>query len=93
MKTKKKGHKKGWRRFWQQYRFYVATLLAFFVLSIASLHILQNKLLENAQKTGESLAISFSVEEERSLSAYEALLRMGSAHLERENRGLASWIF
>lgn len=83
MKTKKKGHKKGWRRFWQQYRFYMATLLAFFVLSIASLHILQNKLLENAQKTGESLAISFSVEEERSLSAYEALLRMGSAHLER----------
>ena len=83
MKNKQKKRRKGWKYYWQRNRFYMITLLAFLILSFASLHILQNSLLENAQRTGASLARSFSVEEERSLSSYEALIRMGAGSLDR----------
>ena len=83
MKKKQKKRRKGWKYYWQRNRFYMITLLAFLILSFASLHILQNSLLENAQRTGASLARSFSVEEERSLSSYEALIRMGAGSLDR----------
>ena len=73
MKNKQKKRRKGWKYYWQRNRFYMITLLAFLILSFASLHILQNSLLENAQRTGASLARSFSVEE----------VRMGAGSLDR----------
>ena len=79
----KKERSRSRQNLWKQIRFYILTLLIFLILAISSLHILQNNLLENAQQTGNSLARSLAVEEERSLSTYEALIQIGAHRLER----------
>lgn len=67
-------------------RFYLLMLLVFLSLSILSLHILQDELLENAQQTGSALARSYTLEEERSATTYESMIKMAAQYLDRQFR-------
>ena len=75
--------KKGWLKAVRDLKFYGLVLALFLVITLVSLHILQNELLKNAQQTGTTLAHSYAVDEERNTATYEALLRLGAAHLDR----------
>lgn len=58
--------------------------LLFFVVAIAGVSLLSTRriLLENAQKTGEEIAKSYRMEEERNLELYEAFLTISSQYME-----------
>ena len=79
-------------------RRYGAILALYLLVAVASLHILQNELLKNAQQMGSALARSYAVEEERNMTAYEALLQVAATRLaryEREGGGeeqVRSWL-
>lgn len=62
---------------------YGLLLLILLVLSAGSILILRHEMLSNARTTGNTLAKSYAVEEERSGTAYESLLYFGAARLER----------
>ena len=57
-------------------RFRMIVLIVFCLMSVISLVIIQRVLLNNAQKMGNALSRSYSVEEERNTIACEALLRL-----------------
>ena len=58
--------------------------LLLLVVAIAGISLLSTRriLLENAQETGEEIANSYRMEEERNLELYQALLTVGSQYVE-----------
>lgn len=59
-------------------------LLALFaVISAASFHIIQNNLLDHARVMGDGFALSYSVEEEKNITAYQVLMNMESNYLDQ----------
>lgn len=59
-------------------------LLALFAaISSASFHMIRNNLLDNARVMGDGLARSYSVEEEKNITAYQVLMNMESNYLDQ----------
>lgn len=80
------GKRRVWKKVVGGLRFYLLMLLVFLTLSILSLHILQEELLENAQQTGSALARSYTLEKERSATTYESLIKVAAQYLDRQFR-------
>ncbi|HIZ84185.1 MAG TPA: response regulator [Firmicutes bacterium] len=64
-------------------RFNLVLLALFIALSVVSLHLLQGKLLENAQEIGGGMATAYAVEEERNITAYETLINLETQYMEQ----------
>ncbi len=64
--------------------FWGNVVLLLLVIALAGISLLSARriLLENAQKTGEEIAKSYRMEEERNLELYRALLTVGSQYVE-----------
>ena len=76
-------------------RFRMIVLIVFCLMSVISLVIIQRVLLNNAQKMGNALSRSYSVEEERNTIACEALLRLCENYIDHqlaESRDPDKWI-
>ena len=59
-------------------------LLALFaVISAASFHMIRNNLLDNARVMGDGLARSYSVEEEKNITAYQMLMNIQGRYLDQ----------
>ena len=78
------------KNIWKNSRINIFIILLFLVVSILCLHILQVRLLDNAQQMGQALAESYSVEEERSISGYQMLITFGADALAKELESGAS---
>lgn len=62
-------------------RYRIGILIAFFILSFASLVIMQKILLEKAHITGQEMARSYTIEEEKNLKAYSVVLHIACQKL------------
>lgn len=84
-------HNGGSKSIWKQMRFNLLVLLAFAVSALLGLTLLQNTLLQNSQKVGQSLAQSYSVEEERNIAVFEMLMEFGTEYLDQQLQENASY--
>ncbi len=62
-------------------RYRIGILITFFILSFASLIIMQKILLEKAHITGQEMARSYTIEEEKNLKAYSVVLHIACQKL------------
>lgn len=59
-------------------------LLALFaVISATSFHMIRNNLLDNARVMGDGLVRSYSVEEEKNITAYQMLMNIQGRYLDQ----------
>ena len=84
-------HNGGSKSIWKQMRFNLLVLLAFAVSALLGLTLLHNSLLQNSQKVGQSLAQSYSVEEERNIAVFEMLMEFGTEYLDQQLQENASY--
>lgn len=86
------------KKIWKNSRVNILIIFIFFAVSVLCLHILQNRLLDNAQQTGQALSQSYSVEEERNINTYKMLISFGADYMTRElekgadDEKLTQWI-
>lgn len=58
-------------------------LVLFAAISTVSFHVIQNNLLDHARVMGDGLALSYSVEEEKNITAYQVLMNMETNYLDQ----------
>ena len=83
-------HSNGPKSIWKQMRFNLLVVTAFAVSAVLGLTLLQDTLLENSQNVGQSLAQSYSVEEERNITVFEMLMEFGTEYLDQQLQENAS---
>ena len=83
-------HSSGPKSIWKQMRFNLLVVTAFAVSAVLGLTLLQDTLLENSQNVGQSLAQSYSVEEERNITVFEMLMEFGTEYLDQQLQENAS---
>ena len=76
--------RKNWKQILRRIRFNIIALLIFFVIAVLGLHLLQNRLLQNAQALGVTLARSCSIEEGNNVTVYETLMRIGTQYIDKQ---------
>ena len=76
--------RKNWKQILRRIRFNIIALLIFFVIAVLGLHLLQNRLLQNAQALGVTLARSCSIEEGNNVTVYEPLMRIGTQYIDKQ---------
>ena len=62
------------KRMFKQGRYSLAILILFTILVLLSRSVIEEIILNNAKRMGESLAQSYSTEEERNMIGYQLLL-------------------
>ena len=75
--------RKNWKQILRRMRFNIIALLVFLTIAVLGLHLLQARLLQNAQALGVTLARSCSIEEENNVTVYETLMRLGTQYIDR----------
>ena len=72
------------RRMLKQGRYSIAILVIFTILILVSRAAIEEIILNNAKSMGQSLAQSYSTEEERNLIGYELLLKLGASYVGQD---------
>ena len=68
----------------------IAFLLFFAVLTIFSLYMMREKLLQNAQQFGTSLTQNYAAEEQNHIDTYSAMMKLGTQYLDQMTENHAS---
>lgn len=63
---------------------YLILLVVLAVLLLGTTHAVQNIITGNMRRMGDSLAHSYSVEEERKVIGYRMLMELGTRYLQRQ---------
>ena len=61
----------------------IVFLLFFAVLTIFSLYMMREKLLQNAQQFGTSLTQNYAAEEQNHIDTYSAMMKLGTQYLDQ----------
>nr|WP_302665473.1 ATP-binding protein [uncultured Agathobaculum sp.] len=68
----------------------IVFLLFFAVLTIFSLYMMREKLLQNAQQFGTSLTQNYAAEEQNHIDTYSAMMKLGTQYLDQMTENHAS---
>ena len=68
----------------------IVFLLFFAVLTIFSLYMMREKLLQNAQQFGTSLTQNYAAEEQNHIGTYSAMMKLGTQYLDQMTENHAS---
>ena len=68
----------------------VVFLLFFAILTIFSLYMMREKLLQNAQQFGTSLTQNYAAEEQNHIDTYSAMMKLGTQYLDQMTENNAS---
>lgn len=72
------------KRMFKQGRYSLAILILFTILVLLSRSAIEEIILNNAKRMGESLAQSYSTEEERNMIGYQLLLELGASYVSED---------